>query len=131
MDHRGDVKGPGVVVNLVDEESEEIKLWEDWFDSASTLSSSSLPPSSLSSSSASTTVTSPEGCFGCVYYIPPEICDEVIKDLDFREKGGYVRTQGKVELLDYLGDDGYDGDDSETKVVDAVLYRGVIPRPPG
>jgi len=122
IDHRGSPIVPGVVVNIVKDESPEILAWEDWFKqppqanpTTAILASASAPPTPIT--------TTPSSCFGCVYYIPPEICDAVITDLDFREKGGYVRAEGKVELLDFT-------DDDETIIVDAVLYRGVIPSPP-
>ena len=113
-DHRGTPQAPGVVVNLVDDSSPELAGWEAWWSGDET-----------KSKSKSKRKCDGDGCFGCVYVIPANISKGLIADLDFREKGGYVRVAGVVTVLDFGGEDGIE----TTKEVEVVLYRGVIPPP--
>jgi cation transport regulator ChaC len=84
------------------------------------------------------------GTLGRVYLVPPDLIDQCLKELDFREKGGYARDLIDVilfeeepngESLESVGEcpDDPDGalstQTAHGKVVQALLYRGALDNP--
>ena len=96
-DHRGNPKFPGIVCTLLeDQEVYEIRK------------------------AACDNVVAPDEptmTEGVIYLIPPELVDECLDELDFREKGGYARDVIEV-VEDEIG---------ETH--QALLYRGTPDNP--
>lgn len=96
-DHRGNPKFPGIVCTLLeDKEVRSIRALAAVDD---------------------TEVGKPTMTEGVIYWIPPELVDECLEELDFREKGGYAR-----ETISVVEDD--TGDTHE-----ALLYRGTPDSP--
>ena len=54
---------------------------------------------------------------GVIYLIPPNLVDECLQELDFREKGGYAR-----DIIDVI-------EDVSGELHQALLYRGTPDNP--
>jgi alpha-tubulin suppressor-like RCC1 family protein/cation transport regulator ChaC len=94
-DHRGVPSFPGVVCTLLeDSEVDDIK------------------GTSLSLSQHAPTMTE-----GVIYTIPPELVEECLQELDFRERGGYAR-----DVIDVV-------QDKTGERHQALLYRGTPDNP--
>jgi alpha-tubulin suppressor-like RCC1 family protein/cation transport regulator ChaC len=114
-DHRGTVGFPGIVCTLLsDHEVEEIRT-----------SASKTQPSFLSTYSDGIHNGKDHGppipsmTEGVVFNIPPELVQECLEELDFREKGGYAR-----DVCDVLEEG-----NSQQRTVKALLYRGTPDNP--
>lgn len=93
MDHRGTPTSPGLVVTLVpDDHLVGVGLREP-----------SDPPSKT---------------FGAIYRIPESEVQEVLADLDHREKGGYTRCIVDVHCHDHTGE-------GKEELLQALLYTGM------
>jgi cation transport regulator ChaC len=96
-DHRGRPSFPGIVCTLLeDKEVYEIRK---------------------SASEDAEDFKEPTMTEGVIYLIPPELVDECLQELDFREKGGYAR-----DVIDVVEDE--TGDTHQ-----ALLYRGTPDNP--
>jgi len=95
-DHRGEPAFPGIVCTLLTEE--EVQSIRDTKD--------------LNATNPSKGFTE-----GVLYVVPPELVDECLEELDFREKGGYAR-----DVIDVI-------EDKTGKSVQALLYRGNTDNP--
>ena len=96
-DHRGNPKFPGIVCTLLeDNEVYEIKK--------------TTRPDLVKSDEPTMTE-------GVIYWIPPELVDECLEELDFREKGGYAR-----DVIDVV-------EDETGELHQALLYRGIPDNP--
>ena len=93
-DHRGTPEAPGLVVTLCE-----------------------TPTLAVLPGFESETV--PDRVLGRAYIVPNALADGVVKELDFREKGGYSRRVVDVERLDGQG----------SEVVRALLYSGSVENP--
>jgi cation transport regulator ChaC len=96
-DHRGNPKFPGIVCTLLeDKEVHEIRK------------------TACDDAVASDEPTMTEGV---IYLIPPQLVDECLEELDFREKGGYAR-----DVIDVV-------EDETGETHQALLYRGTPDNP--
>jgi cation transport regulator ChaC len=105
LDHRGNNKFPGLVLNLVKDDY----LHEKGY----TMASDCINQESSSS----------EDCFGLVWLVPDNQISEVIAYLDYREKGGYSRHYIHVKLQQDTPH--Y----SANSIIDAVVYTGLEDNP--
>ena len=97
-DHRGRPEFPGIVCTLLaDNEVDEIRR---------------MPQGVVVTRSKESTMTE-----GVIYLMPPELVNECLEELDFREKGGYARDIIEVE------------EDETGKTYQALLYRGTPDNP--
>ena len=97
-DHRGRPEFPGIVCTLLaDNEVDEIRR---------------VPDGVTVTPSTESTMTE-----GVIYLIPPELVDQCLEELDFREKGGYARDIIEVE------------EDETGTIFQALLYRGTPDNP--
>ncbi len=107
-DHRGTVDFPGIVCTLLTEEE---------YDAARKVASTNIESASqdtiLSADGASDTMVTQ----GIIFDVPPELVDETLQDLDFREKGGYARDVCTVV------------EEESQKTYRALLYRGTPDNP--
>jgi alpha-tubulin suppressor-like RCC1 family protein/cation transport regulator ChaC len=95
-DHRGVPSFPGVVCTLLeDSEVDDIK----------------------GTSASSLSQHAPTMTEGVIYTIPPELVEECLEELDFREKGGYAR-----DVIDVV-------EDKTGETHQALLYRGTPDNP--
>ena len=99
-DHRGNPKFPGIVCTLL--EDGEVHQIQKFANAATKEVGSSAEP----------TMTE-----GVIYLIPPELVQECLEELDFREKGGYARETITV-VENETGD-----------IHEALLYRGTPDNP--
>lgn len=97
-DHRGRPTFPGIVCTLL-EDSEVAEIHR-------------LPEGASSIPLAEPTMTE-----GVIYLIPPELVNECLEELDFREKGGYSRDV--IEVVE----------DETGEMHEALLYRGTPDNP--
>ena len=104
-DHRGTVDFPGLVCTL---------LTEKEYESAKTSATSNVDPSNNDKASETddSIVTQ-----GIIFDVPPDLVDETLQDLDFREKGGYARDVCTVV------------EEETQKTHRALLYRGTPDNP--
>ena len=104
-DHRGTVDFPGLVCTL---------LTEKEYESAKTPATSNVDPSNNDKASETddSIVTQ-----GIIFDVPPDLVDETLQDLDFREKGGYARDVCTVV------------EEETQKTHRALLYRGTPDNP--
>ena len=65
---------------------------------------------------------SPTMTEGVIYTVPASLVDQCLKELDFREKGGYSRDIIQVELMDHH-------ESKSPKLKRALLYRGTPENP--
>jgi len=106
MDHRGTPNAPGLVVTLCE-----------------TAAFESLPHFSDIDGI-------PDSTLGRAYVVPDELADQVIEELDFREKGGYSRRVVDVERLSSSSSSSSSSnDDDAPSTVRAVLYSGSVDNP--
>jgi len=97
-DHRGRPEFPGIVCTLLsDREVEEIRHLPEGV---------TIPPS-----------VEPTMTEGVIYLIPPDLVEECLEELDFREKGGYARDIIEVQ------------EDETGETHEALLYRGTPDNP--
>eukprot|EP00522_Entomoneis_paludosa_P002073 CAMPEP_0172476706 /NCGR_PEP_ID=MMETSP1065-20121228/70515_1 /TAXON_ID=265537 /ORGANISM="Amphiprora paludosa, Strain CCMP125" /LENGTH=663 /DNA_ID=CAMNT_0013234935 /DNA_START=140 /DNA_END=2131 /DNA_ORIENTATION=+ len=95
-DHRGEPRFPGIVCTLLkDDEVKDIR--------GTTTSQSEQSTQSLTE--------------GVLYVVPPELVEDCLAELDFREKGGYAR-----DVIEVVEDESGDN-------VQALLYRGTPDNP--
>lgn len=98
MDHRGRPVFPGLVLNL--------------------LSYAYLVERNRDHQKNSTS-----SCIGVIYHIPDERIEEIVAELDYRERGGYERRIVEVELLE----------DTKTNkkgdTIDVLVYIGAVDNP--
>ena len=93
-DHRGEPRFPGIVCTLLkEEEYRQIR-------------GTQMDPSSQSGFTE-----------GVLYVVPPELVEECLEELDFREKGGYAR-----EIIEVV-------EDASGRTLRALLYRGTPDNP--
>jgi len=107
-DHRGTVDFPGIVCTLLTEEEYKAARKE-----ASSNSESQTHDGTISPDGASDTLVTQ----GIIFDVPPELVDETLQDLDFREKGGYARDVCTVV------------EEETQKTYRALLYRGTPDNP--
>ena len=94
-DHRRNTKFPGIVCTLLeDDEVYQIRKLTN------------------STAEKKTQNSQPTMTEGIIYWIPPELVEECLEELDFREKGGYARETITVV------------DDKTGETHEALLYRG-------
>lgn len=93
-DHRGVPSFPGIVCTL---------LTDDEFQRYRPSSTEDEVPTSITE--------------GLIYKVPPELVQECLEDLDFREKGGYARDV--IEVVE----------DGSGETVKSLLYRGTPDNP--
>lgn len=104
-DHRGTVDFPGLVCTLLTDEE---------YQSAKMSATSNAAPSDTNKAEKSddSIVTQ-----GIIFDVPPDLVDETLQDLDFREKGGYARDVCTVV------------EEETQKTHRALLYRGTPDNP--
>ena len=113
-DHRGSVNFPGIVCTLLTKQEH------------ATVGKSTLA-ASKSGAGASFSVDTTDDKIkelsgnvvtqGMIFNVPPELVQETLEDLDFREKGGYAR-----DVCDVV-------EDKSQKTYRALLYRGTPDNP--
>ena len=96
-DHRGNPKFPGIVCTLL----EDKEVYETRKMATNEIEEINQP-----------TMTE-----GIIYLIPPDLVDECLAELDFREKGGYAR-----DVIDVV-------EDKSGETHKALLYRGTPENP--
>ena len=62
-------------------------------------------------------------CIGVIYHFPSSDAEELIKELDYRERGGYNRHVIKVQLLEHTSIHPIN------EIVSAIVYSGSIDNP--
>lgn len=92
-DHRGNPFFPGIVLNLVDDESLIARGYKIGNDSNNLLNDKKLENNETENIKLSVT-----DCHGLVWLVPPEDIVPLIEYLDYREKGGYFQTFIQVQL---------------------------------
>lgn len=115
-DHRGNVHFPGLVCTLLSDE--EVRAIEE--EHTSLL----LQDSTRSQDHDPKRVSMTEGL---VYEVPAELVTQCLEELDFREKGGYARDL--IDVVVAANDDESDSNNSKTKTIQAMLYRGTADNP--
>ena len=111
-DHRGTVDFPGLVCTLLTEE--EYKLAQ-----RSTVTDAKLLESEEASSNDDMDEKTGDSIVtqGIIFDVPPDLVEETLEDLDFREKGGYARDVCTVV------------EEETQKTHRALLYRGTPDNP--
>ena len=92
-DHRGTPQSPGVVMTLID------KADVERLETANSMKTNRFQTD--------------DKVQGVAYRIPDDEVESVVKDLDFREKGGYSRMVSQIHL---------DRGDGSVEVVDGLVY---------
>ena len=116
-DHRGTVEFPGIVCTLLTEQEYEVARKE--------ASTNNEPPSKSEAPFANGSTTNEKAeaisdtmvTQGIIFDVPPELVQETLEDLDFREKGGYARDVCTVV------------EEGTQETHRAVLYRGTPDNP--
>lgn len=115
-DHRGSIDFPGIVCTLLTEQE-----YESVRESASTTHFQSLVAvrSSVDSTIDDKTEYLSENIAtqGIIFDVPPDLVEETLQELDFREKGGYARDVCEVV------------EEGSQKKYRALLYRGTPDNP--
>ena len=112
MDHRGTPTFPGIVATLIKDNEDVYGLIKSHLEGLV----ADMPNDEI-------TVPSVSECIGVIYHVPKTDAVKVIKELDYREKGGYGRSIIKVQLIE---------DTALHKagmVVDALVYTGDVDNP--
>ena len=104
-DHRGTVDFPGIVCTLLTEQ--EYKSAGEYAVSATT---SDVDDTTVE-------ITKNIGTQGIVFDVPPELVQQTLAELDFREKGGYAR-----DVCDVI-------EEGSQRTHKALLYRGTPDNP--
>lgn len=110
-DHRGTVEFPGIVCTL---------LTEREYESASTnFQSQDALPSSVDGTmvDGAEQFSANRVTRGVIFDVPPDLVEETLQELDFREKGGYAR-----DVCDVM-------EEESQKMHKALLYRGTPDNP--
>ena len=111
-DHRGTVDFPGLVCTLLTEE--EYKLAKRSAVSNAELSESKeVYSNDIKAEKAGDSIVTQ----GIIFDVPPDLVEETLADLDFREKGGYARDVCTVV------------EEETQKIHRALLYRGTPDNP--
>ena len=133
-DHRGDVSFPGLVCTLLsDEEISNIKKLQqkevectynnndddDDDDDDDDEGGYQSSPSTTMENKKEFSMTE-----GVLYTIPPDLVEQCLAELDFREKGGYAR-----DVINVVVEDEEDGISSPSQYQKALLYRGTPDNP--
>ncbi len=111
-DHRGTVDFPGLVCTLLTEEEYELAQR-----SATSNAGQSQPEGSSSNDDKSDKTGDSIVTQGIIFDVPPDLVEETLQDLDFREKGGYARDVCTVV------------EEKTQKTHRALLYRGTPDNP--
>mmetsp|Transcript_8003 Transcript_8003/g.9221 ORF Transcript_8003/g.9221 Transcript_8003/m.9221 type:complete len:840 (+) Transcript_8003:109-2628(+) len=120
-DHRGDVSFPGLVCTLLSDEEISIIKREQ---RRQFLGLDQLDESS-EERDTNTSMTE-----GVLYTIPPDLAEQCLAELDFREKGGYARDVIQVVLKVKENElSSSSQSDKEVRYEKALLYRGTPENP--